>query len=257
MLPGAAAALVADEADDVCAPTADPCVVTTTIDIVSGSTLDFGTRKVRVASSGVFDTGNGIAIILCGGLTLDSGTGPGLRVRGPNGFGQTDGGSLTVFAQRGCSLDPSRHCVRDGECSLGACSARVCTGRLTRSCAADENCDLGTCNVNNRCTGGTSVECSSNDDCKVGTCDVNVCATDRSQPCQSDQECNFGTCSVGDGTIDLHRNARADGAFSGEIALIAAGDITIDGQVQANGTTGDSDGGKQDIFIWGLHRKVR
>ena len=42
--PAAAVITNVDEADDVCAPTADPCNITERIETVPGAVLDFGTR---------------------------------------------------------------------------------------------------------------------------------------------------------------------------------------------------------------------
>jgi len=58
-----ARAVTASSANDICAPTADPCLVNDTFTIVSGSVLDFGTRAL------VFPGGSGKK------LELESGTG--------------------------------------------------------------------------------------------------------------------------------------------------------------------------------------
>ena len=45
LLHGQAARAAIDHADDVCAPTANPCVVSSALQVVSGSVLDFGVRE--------------------------------------------------------------------------------------------------------------------------------------------------------------------------------------------------------------------
>ncbi len=123
----ALAAITADHADDVCAPSADPCDVTAKIDIVDGATLDFGTRTVHLKNGGQFDFGTGSASVLCGDLTMDSwGNGARIEVKDSvTGQGMV-GGSGKLVARGRCSADAAVPCLHDGECADA--SAGTCTG---------------------------------------------------------------------------------------------------------------------------------
>jgi hypothetical protein len=65
--------LLATTANDVCSPSANPCVVSGTVAVDSGSTLDFGSRALRVAAAGTLNVGSGMATILAGAFTIDMG----------------------------------------------------------------------------------------------------------------------------------------------------------------------------------------
>ena len=54
----AIAAIDADDADDVCTPSQNPCLVTTTVNVMPDAVLDFGTRTLRLQESGALDFGN-------------------------------------------------------------------------------------------------------------------------------------------------------------------------------------------------------
>jgi hypothetical protein len=81
----AAAPASATTANDVCSPAADPCVLPkgTTLNVTSGSILDFGNRAlVLPTGSGTkLDIGNGVVQIRAGSVTLN----PGSAIVGPSG----------------------------------------------------------------------------------------------------------------------------------------------------------------------------
>jgi hypothetical protein len=67
--PAAAVISNVDSADDVCSPAADPCVITETIEVVSGSVLDFGLRHVQLIGAGEIDSDIGSYRMRMGQLT--------------------------------------------------------------------------------------------------------------------------------------------------------------------------------------------
>jgi cysteine-rich repeat protein len=69
-LPGRA---LATTADDLCAPSADPCVVGTMVAVTDESTIDVGTRELRIDNRGALDVGSGTMTIIAGPFTLNSG----------------------------------------------------------------------------------------------------------------------------------------------------------------------------------------
>ena len=72
-------------ADEICAPTDDPCVISCSISVNSGAYLDFGLRSVEIVSNGQLDLGNGEATLLCGSFSAEGATSPGIKARGPSG----------------------------------------------------------------------------------------------------------------------------------------------------------------------------
>jgi hypothetical protein len=87
------AAAWATAADDLCAASADPCVVATVIAVDDGSVLDFGTRALTVARGGRLDVGSGTVAVIAGTLTIESGGE--IRARGG---GTEPGGAVQVVA---------------------------------------------------------------------------------------------------------------------------------------------------------------
>jgi cysteine-rich repeat protein len=259
--------------------------------------LDFGSREVRIVGLSQLDFGNRRATMVCGDLTISAGDEVVLKVRGPNGTGQSDGGNLSIRAERSCSESQSSKCVNDLDCNLGTCSLRLCDGDSTRTCTDDSACDLGACDATVcssgdricdgdadcsvgpcnfasrfcmgdpsvrcftdfecnfgtcgganglRCRTDTSVSCNSDDDCDFGSCDVDVCAQfddGEFRECSSDADCDDGQCTIGTGNITINSRTRADGAEAGVIDIRAAGDLTLNNFINANGNESNSDGG--------------
>lgn len=113
------AAIIADSASDICGATIDPCNITQTVTVVSGSTLDFGTRTVQVSGSGLIDVGAGDAQIRAGRMTVQV-SGTGLKLS-DGAFG----GFLTIESYRVCSLNGAVRCLSDATCAdagAGTCS---------------------------------------------------------------------------------------------------------------------------------------
>src|SRR5207249_3185997 len=112
-VPGLATAdITATSAADVCSPTANPCLVTTTVNVVPSSTLDFGGRAVVVKTGGKLDFGSGPAWLLCGDLTVQpSSSYARIVARANDGSGVgTVGGAVVVFARGSCSGNPAVAC---------------------------------------------------------------------------------------------------------------------------------------------------
>src|SRR2546428_455712 len=64
---------LATTAADLCAASADPCVVDRTISVTTGSTLDLGSRALEVDRNGTLDVGAGTMTIRAGSLRLVAG----------------------------------------------------------------------------------------------------------------------------------------------------------------------------------------
>jgi cysteine-rich repeat protein len=61
----------ATTADDLCAPTIDPCIINASVTITPGSTLDFGSRAVILKAGRSLDVGIGIMLINAGAFRLE------------------------------------------------------------------------------------------------------------------------------------------------------------------------------------------
>lgn len=108
-------------ADEVCPPAADPCVVSTAIEINTGADLDFGTRALEVNAVGQLRLKGGVATIRCGRVALRGG-GTAIDLRD----GLVRAGTLTIEARGTCTQNSFVLCLRDYDCSLqdaGSCNA--------------------------------------------------------------------------------------------------------------------------------------
>jgi len=107
---------VAQSPDDLCAPSDDPCVISTVVDVEALYPLDFGLRTVKVTSTGRF---RGTLDLLCGAFESEA-AGNWMKL-GP----ATAPEVATITARRGCSLDPTLPCLSDTVCAnagAGICS---------------------------------------------------------------------------------------------------------------------------------------
>jgi len=246
--------IVAATAADICPINADPCNVTTQIDVVNNSTLDFGTRNVSVSGSGRFNFGAGNGAIKCGNFTASPGNGNyAINAAGPGAANTTRSGSIEVDARRSCSTH-SRPCVKESDCHVGGCSVRRCSLHPARPCTQDSDCNLGTCAFR-RCSLNNQVRCTTNQDCNFGGCPAQLtCQYDGTNPiaCTTDADCEFGTCSVGSASIDMNGPIAGNSDAPASISLLAADNITIRKDINLHSTSLDGDGGELEMTAtWG------
>jgi hypothetical protein len=83
----------ATTADDLCAPTADPCTVNSSRTLTSGSIIDVGQRTLRIGNNGSLNVGPGTMILRAATLRID----PDGRVTA-RGATDESGGEVTVEA---------------------------------------------------------------------------------------------------------------------------------------------------------------
>ncbi|MBC8291936.1 MAG: hypothetical protein H8E45_02085, partial [Proteobacteria bacterium] len=117
----AEAQLPVSSAAELCAPTADPCVINTSVVVAAGAVLDLGKRTLLVSPGGSLQFSAGIASVACGEFRLDTPGAVALKARGDSGFG----GQVTISARRSCSLASALSCLVDSECQsqgAGACT---------------------------------------------------------------------------------------------------------------------------------------
>jgi len=244
---GSAFAAPATTASDVCPGDPNPCNVTSSFEVTSNAVLDFGTRTVNVTGSGQFDFGSGSGTILCGGFTASTAS-PAINAKGPDGFGGTSSGAVSVQARRTCTIgNPAVPCLSESNCQLGACNARRCSLKSTRTCTIDANCKLGTCGAaSKRCSASASVRCNTNADCDYGSCPEQLtCANAADSPvnCAVNADCDFGTCTVGTASISMGGSIVGNSASPASVSLRAADSISISKIVNLSSTTLEAEGG--------------
>jgi hypothetical protein len=114
-----ASAATVSTANQICVATANPCNITQAYDVVPGSTLDFGTRAVRITSNGSLDFGLGPSQLVCGDLYVGS-PGSTTRITVKN---SGVGGQVKLRARRGCSGNAALSCLSNADCpGAGTCS---------------------------------------------------------------------------------------------------------------------------------------
>ncbi|MFT4571539.1 MAG: cysteine-rich repeat protein [Hyphomicrobiaceae bacterium] len=226
LAPSRSGAVIADDANDICSPSADPCVISSLVDVVDQSSLDFGLRSLVLTGGGRFSFGNGSAEILCGRLNASPNS-IFIDASGPED-GETTGGDISIFIRRGCSNAPTIPCLDDTDCPSGTCSVGD-----------------GSATVDGEITGNGD-EPASIDIFAAG--DVVISKPIRLKGTSG--EAPGGTLSVESATGSVHIADKINvlgGGLSegGEISLTAALDIVVDDDIEASG--GDGDGGIIDI----------
>ena len=117
----APAQLLVSSAAELCAPTADPCVINSPVGIAAGAVLDLGKRTLLVSTGGSLEFSAGIASVACGEFRLETPGAVAFKARGVSGIGA----QVTVSARRSCSLASALSCFVDSECQsqgAGACT---------------------------------------------------------------------------------------------------------------------------------------
>jgi cysteine-rich repeat protein len=262
---------LATTASDLCAASADPCVVATPIAVSSGSVIDVGTRELRVDTGGALDVGVGTMTLRAGKVTVTT-----------NGFVRalgsvsTVGGSIEIDAvdvNLAGTVDASG--VPGGAITINATGAVTITGSVTAR--ALSRSDLGGSISVGAATGNVSgmVSVVGGFDAVGGdlsidtTGDLTISGTiDGSGGDGGGLEVDAGTMTSNGNlviteTAILRADATTAGGFGGSIDANAVGDglttglITINGLLSAKGLTGTLDigggsGGCVDVEGTGL-----
>ncbi len=223
--PAAADLVDVDHADDICAPSDDPCVITERVVPIEFALLDFGTRTVLVQGDGLLDIGTMAVEMRAGDVGFSTGSAPAVRLgRGPSDPELFNGGYLNILARGTCSDDPAVLCTKGTQCGSGVCDA------------TSGDVDLG--GMVDGDSSGLSSEIS-----VFAAGDVAI-----SQPIHvstNDPESDGGVIVVlAQGNVESTARLIARGGRDGqggEIELTAGGDLLVSGVLNANG--GDFDGG--------------
>jgi cysteine-rich repeat protein len=241
-------------ADEICAPSEDPCIIDSDVVVAPGAFLDFGMREVRVVPRGVIDSGIGDVALRCGKFVATTGDSVAINAR----IAGVGGGIFTLDAVRRCSLNENSPCFRDTGCKFGTCSAHTCSADPTVSCVVDSQCQIGPCQLG-RCFRNRAKRCTGNDDCNLGSCTVGatVCSSNLARECSIDADCDDGLCNIGDGSISMDGKIRAEGPTPGSIFITAAGDIETFRPITLSASSALDDGGILDIESGGGSVDIR
>lgn len=249
------ARLMATTADDLCAPAANPCVVSTPVVVTANSTIDVGARELRINSGGALDVGTGAMTIIAAQLTVNSGGF--LRALGS---ASTTGGTITLQVGEATvagAIDASG--APGGTISITATGAFSATGMLTaRALSRDDlggAIDLSAASAN---LGGTTSVVGGPDavggDLTIETAgDLTLTGTlDASGGDGGGIDVQVGSVSsagnmvLGETSV-VRADATLSGGFGGSADMTALGDgittgtVTINGQMSAIGLAGSLD----------------
>jgi hypothetical protein len=250
-----AACVLPDGADattaaDICGAGADPCQVTTTINVAPGSVLDFGDRQLLISSRGALTLTGGTMTIRARDLSVAAGGS--LFARGtataPGGKIIATVGTLTIGGIVDATGTPG------GAVSVTADGAVLVTGTLDVSASSTGSggsidVQAGSLTI----SGSGKVTASGRSDSFGGEVTIR----------SADIVSITGTVIAGGGdggAIDIGTNGNfsiagaatltadgvAVGGSGGSIDLSALGDLSIDGAVSAAGKAGNTDTGGGD-----------
>lgn len=197
----------ATTANNLCAPTADPCRVNSTVNVTPGSVIDVGARRLLITSRGALNLSSGMMTLRAAELTVDPNGGS----LSANGSLSTPGGKIVVIADR--------ITINGGIDATGAPGGTVTltsTGPLTLA---------GVLDVHSRATdaGGGSAELQ-------GT-DVTVTSTGRINALGGPQDFGGTIDFRATGTLLVGGNLTATGGDGGDVDLSASGALTINSSV--------------------------
>ncbi len=226
----AVAAITATTADDICAPTADPCVINQKVDVTDGALLDFGLRRVEIDGIGELRFDIGSATLLVGELAVDVG-GAAFTVKGTLD-GLSYGGDVSVDARRACSGNASLPCLNDFNCStVGAGTCSLGTGTIVFDGKIIGNAD----------TPGTVTLSAAGDITAAKLVNLNSTSLEGDGGLY-ELHSTFGSVTVTE-KLDLSGGGNSTG---GEVLLVAGLDVTTSDFIDVPG--GDFDGGTLEII---------
>jgi cysteine-rich repeat protein len=254
--PGRAAATTAN---DLCAPAANPCVVSSAVTITAGSVIDVGARELRVTSNGNMNVGDGTMMILAGFLNVE--TGGQIRARGSASLA---GGSIAVRAGRATiagTADVSG--TPGGSITFDLDGAAEVAGQIrASSLSRDESGGTIRIDAASAVVSGSLVATGGTEDALGGDVEVNTDgdlrltgSIDVSGPDGGSVVLEAGALGGAGNlvlapTVSINADGENQGGFGGTVDLTAVGDgtstglLTLEGDVTADGATaGEEVGG--------------
>lgn len=243
----AAVPSLATTANDLCSPTADPCVISGTRTVTPGSILDFGSRALTI--TGTLDLTSGAMTVRCGALRVE--------VNGrmlADGNRDTPGGSITIAA---ASLTLNGRIDVSG--APGGALEVITTGPIVVGGTLDARSDSIE-------EGGGVIQLQGSQISLAGTLDAQggvqdfggTVAVVASGPLSmagsiiasggdgGTIELTSGAALTGNATAVVRASATTAAGSGGDISLTAGGELRMDGELAANGRSGSNDDGGGD-----------
>jgi hypothetical protein len=217
------AIIEADDAGDVCAASADPCVISDTVVVAGGAILDFGLRTLEIRPTGKLATGAVQATVRCGDLSAANPAGPSIDARGPGLVSELDGGTLTIEARGRCGANGAP-CLRDGECGAASCTLGTGAVRL-----------LGAARIDGGEAGVLRI---------LAAGDVVIGGAIAASSFDADSDGGLVEISSFNGSVRIDSAIAAASGRSGQggaVELSAAGDVSVNAEIDLSG--GEFDGG--------------
>lgn len=246
----------------LCGPTDDPCVVSSSINVPTGSLFDLGGRDLVIAANTTLTVQTtGLMTILAGNITLNDGAR--IVANGNDGLG----GSLQLQATGAIVLDPnSRVDVSGGSGGdITLMSQTLLMNGQVRANATlrDNEGGILTIQTSGDATiAGGGIQANSGN--RFGCGGLMEMISDGSITVTAPIEFRGGDCDGGDVDLDAAGNitigpaseltviATYEFGSGGAISLTAGGDVTVDGLLTENGegsfSEGGGDGGDLDII---------
>jgi cysteine-rich repeat protein len=263
---GLASRVAATTADDLCAPTANPCRVTTRINNVTDqSVIDVGARELRIENGGTLATVLGAAA--AGSMTIRAGR---LTVMGNGallveGTAARNGGDITIEAGE-VTVDGRISATggSGGGVTINGTARVTIAGTIEASRFANEGeggailVRGGTINLNGNITALGGLSGFGGDITVQSTGDLNVTGDIAAEGGDGGSVELAAGAGTGAGNVMIARtstidtDARSPGSFGGAIDIEARGDgtntgtITMNGTLFCNGGTGTEEEGGGD-----------
>lgn len=249
--------------NDLCAPSADPCVVSTVITATPGSEFNLGQRELRINSGGAIDVGSGTMTIRARSLNML--TGSFLRAR-PTSSSEP-GGIVNLFLEQAtivgtidASGSPGGQVVLAASGPVTVSGSIAANARSSSEVGGSLDISAGEANITGTLAAfGGNFEGLGGDVTVTTTGSLTISGTIDATGADGgtiDLDAAPGLDDAGDlivtKTAIIKAEARIAGSFGGTIDLSAQGDnVTtgrafVDGQLTAFGVTGSEDTGGGD-----------
>jgi len=209
-------------ANDLCAMTANPCRVSSTVNVTSGSVIDVGTRRLLITGQGALEVGGGTMTLRAADLLIEANG----RVRA-RGNAADEGGRIIIVANRvtiNGTLDASG--APGGEVTLTSMGPLLIAGPF-------EVRSLG-----NEASGGTA---------DVQGTDITVSSMGRINAVGGAQDFGGAIDLRASGAMVISGALTASGGEGGDVDLTAAGALTLNSNGSAIADATATGGGGGDI----------
>jgi Dictyostelium (slime mold) repeat len=278
-----AATAGATVANDICAPSANPCIVARDITLTANSVLDFGTRALQITSAGSLDAVDSSMVIFAGSVVLQAGarvltaggdvdvtTTGGIQVLTGSKVAKIDtsgpdGGAITLEADGPVQIDgdlraDATSVIGDGS-FIDVTGSTITVGPSARLFARGGRTGFGddiSLTANGSITVGGDLDASGGDSGGTITIDggdfvfqatgvFDVRSGEGGSGAEIDVDA-FGNVTM-NGLIDGTASGNIDlgGGIGADMFIFATGDILLNSKTDLSGNGPDGEGGLLDV----------